>query len=353
MLDDRVDDVVAGAVPRPDRGPRDLRRAADRHRRGVRPQRRRRRRRRHGDGHRPVAVGERHAALRVDPRRDPLRRRHVPAVLLRGRPTSRSTTRGTRRGCAARGRWTSPSTGPSCRWRRTIQPFASRPTLDVPLAWFPNFSLLAACVSAVSLGIAPAGVDELGAMAGGKRPQFSSRTLAESPFTQIELARAEAALRSARAFLHDEVGRAWDEVLCRRARSTSPSRVGIRLAAVNAVAARRPRSPTSAFTLAGGSSVYSRQRPAALPARRPHPDPAPPGRPQALRDARPRPPRPGHRRHDPLTRVPAARVLLRSPAVHSGGQTPGQGPGPRGCGRPEGVSSGGTTRPISGRPAAA
>jgi alkylation response protein AidB-like acyl-CoA dehydrogenase len=137
---------------------------------------------------------------------------------------------------------------------RTIQPFAARPTVDVPLAWFPNFSLLAACVSAVSLGIARRALDELGAMAGGKRPQFSSKTLAESPFTQIELARAEAALRSARAFLHDEVGRAWDEVLSGQ-RVDVASRVGIRLAAVNAVA-RAAEVADVAFTLAGGSSVY-------------------------------------------------------------------------------------------------
>jgi len=138
---------------------------------------------------------------------------------------------------------------------RTIQPFASRPTIDVPLAWFPNFSLLAACVSAVSLGIGRRAIDELGAMAGGKRPQFSSKTLAESPFTQIELARAEAALRAARAFLHDEVGRAWDEVLSGQ-RVDVPSRVGIRLAAVNAVQHAADVADT-AFTLAGGSSVYS------------------------------------------------------------------------------------------------
>ena len=47
-------------------------------------------------------------------------------------------------------------------------------------------------------------------MAAEKRPQFSTRTLAQQPFTQIELARAEAGLRSARSFLLDDVDKAWD-----------------------------------------------------------------------------------------------------------------------------------------------
>ncbi len=138
---------------------------------------------------------------------------------------------------------------------RTSQPFVSAPTLDVPLARFPNFSLLAAGVAAVSLGIARRALDELGALAAGKRPQFSSKTLAQSPYTQIELARAEAALRSARAFLHDEVGTAWDLAVAGE-RVGVPARVGIRLAGVNA-AARGAEVADTAFTLAGGSSVYS------------------------------------------------------------------------------------------------
>ena len=56
-----------------------------------------------------------------------------------------------------------------------------------------------------ALGIGRRALDELTALATEKRPQFSKRTLAQNPYTQIELARAEAGLRSARAFLLDEV----------------------------------------------------------------------------------------------------------------------------------------------------
>jgi indole-3-acetate monooxygenase len=138
---------------------------------------------------------------------------------------------------------------------RSFQPFAARPTIDAPIGRFPNFTLLASGVAATSLGIARRALDELTAMAAGKRPQFSSRTLAESPFTQIELAKAEAGLRSARAFLHDEVATAWDRVLAGDPVRVE-DRVAIRLAGANA-ATRAAAAADVAYTLAGGSSVYS------------------------------------------------------------------------------------------------
>ena len=137
---------------------------------------------------------------------------------------------------------------------RTIQPAVTRPVVATPLSSFPNFTLLAAGVSAVGLGVARRALDELVELAQGKHPQYSSKTLARNAFTQIELARAEGQLRAARAFLLDELHAAWasavagDEV-------TIAARTGIRLAAAHA--ARIGASVADvAFTLAGGTAVY-------------------------------------------------------------------------------------------------
>ena len=138
--------------------------------------------------------------------------------------------------------------------RRTIRPLQTPAVLRRPLAAFPNFTLLASCVGAVSLGIGRRSVDELIALAEGKRPLFASKTLAESPFTQIELARSEAALRSARAFLHDEVGGAWGRVLAGDHVEVS-DRLGVRMAATNAATVAADVADQM-YTLAGGSSVY-------------------------------------------------------------------------------------------------
>jgi len=137
---------------------------------------------------------------------------------------------------------------------RTIQPGVTKPVVDSPLADFPNFTLLAAAVSAVGLGIARRSLDELVELAQGKKPQFSSRTLAQSGFTQVELARAEGQLRSARAFLRDELATAWDAATSGRQVSID-ARIGIRLAATHAASVSATVADT-AFTVAGGTAVY-------------------------------------------------------------------------------------------------
>jgi indole-3-acetate monooxygenase len=138
---------------------------------------------------------------------------------------------------------------------RTFLPFAASPTIDAPIGRFPNFTLLASGVAATALGIGRRALDELTELAGEKRPQFSTRTLAQSPYTQIELARAEAGLRAARALLHDEVGAAWDRVLAGDPVRVT-DRVAMRLAGAHA-AQQAVAAADTAYTLAGGTSVYS------------------------------------------------------------------------------------------------
>jgi alkylation response protein AidB-like acyl-CoA dehydrogenase len=137
---------------------------------------------------------------------------------------------------------------------RTVVPGTTPPVADCGIAHFPNFTLLACSVAAVGLGLGRRALDELGDVAQGKRPQFSSRTLSQSSFTQIEYARAEAQLRSARAFLLDEVSSAWETVE-RGGHVTLDQRIAMRLAATHAATASAAAADT-AYTLAGGTSVY-------------------------------------------------------------------------------------------------
>jgi alkylation response protein AidB-like acyl-CoA dehydrogenase len=138
--------------------------------------------------------------------------------------------------------------------RRTIQPGVTRPVVDSAAARFPNFALLASSVAAVGLGVARGALDELVAVAAGKRPQYSSRTLAESVFTQVEFARGDAMLRSARAYLVTELAATW-ELACVGAPIGLDDRVGIRSAAVHA-ARTGAEVADLAYTLAGGTAVY-------------------------------------------------------------------------------------------------
>lgn len=137
---------------------------------------------------------------------------------------------------------------------RSVQPLLGARQVDCALAAFPNYSLLASGIAAVSLGIARHALDEFTELAQGKRPLFSSRTISQSGSAQAELAKAEATVRSARALLHHELGQAWEQAQSGD-RIDVATRGRIRLACVHAAAAST-QATDAVYTLAGGSAVF-------------------------------------------------------------------------------------------------
>lgn len=129
-----------------------------------------------------------------------------------------------------------------------------RGDLDCPLAAFPSFTLLAIGIAAVSLGIARRAIDEFVEVAVEKHPQYSQRTIAQMGTAQTDLAKAEAAVRSARAFLVDEVDDAW-QTICEGREVGLDARVRIRLAGANAAEAAA-QAVNSVYTMGGGTSVF-------------------------------------------------------------------------------------------------
>jgi alkylation response protein AidB-like acyl-CoA dehydrogenase len=128
------------------------------------------------------------------------------------------------------------------------------PREDGPLYRFSFFGLLALGVSMISLGLARRSIEELIALAGTKRPQGSSRPLAERTPVQADVAIAEASLRSARAFVADAVGDTWSSLLRGDPVSDEQRRV-IRLAATHAMATGADVVDRM-YTAAGGAAVY-------------------------------------------------------------------------------------------------
>lgn len=118
----------------------------------------------------------------------------------------------------------------------------------------PFFGVLAAGVAAVGLGIARAAVDTLVATAKTKTPPGSKRTLAHRELVQLDVAKAEAKLRSARAFLFETLEEAA------RAGEVPPSlaaRARLRIAACHA-AEEASAVATLAYHAGGGSAVYAK-----------------------------------------------------------------------------------------------
>ena len=123
-----------------------------------------------------------------------------------------------------------------------------------PLYQFPQFSLLAHGIAAVALGAARGAIDEHVALAATKVRAGGSASLATRPHAQMDVATAEATLRSARAFYYETIEAAWDKA---QDGQTIPveQRRDMRLATTHAVQAS-VRVVDAMYTLAGGSSVY-------------------------------------------------------------------------------------------------
>ncbi|RPH43918.1 MAG: hydrolase [Burkholderiales bacterium] len=137
---------------------------------------------------------------------------------------------------------------------RSVSLVTDAPREDGPLYRMPPFGLLAQGIAAVMLGNARGAIDDLVALAGTKTPGGSRRTLAERAGAQAELARAEASLRSARAYCADAVGQAW-RLACAGDAPDLRARAALRLSATTAT--RAAADVTRAMhDLGGGSSVY-------------------------------------------------------------------------------------------------
>ena len=123
-----------------------------------------------------------------------------------------------------------------------------------PLFQFPHFTLLALGIAAVAMGIARAAIDQLIILAESKKRAGTNSTLASRPHTHIEVARAEATLRSARAFFYDAVDTAWSAAVQGK-KVTLDMRRDIRLATTHSVESS-VKVVDAMYTLGAGSAVY-------------------------------------------------------------------------------------------------
>jgi alkylation response protein AidB-like acyl-CoA dehydrogenase len=118
----------------------------------------------------------------------------------------------------------------------------------------PFFGLLAAGVAAVGLGIARAALDAVIDHARARTPLGAKRSIAHRETLQLDVARAEALYRSARAFLHEALDEAQDEA-DREGAVGLARRASLRVAASHA-ATQAADVVTTAWRAAGGAAIY-------------------------------------------------------------------------------------------------
>ena len=140
---------------------------------------------------------------------------------------------------------------PEGRWATTVE---RRYVVEGAITRFPLWGVLALGIASVAVGVTRRALADLVDLAGAKRPQGSRRTLAERPATQVDVARAEATVRSAWAFMVDVVGDGWATAEAGDPLTVEQMRL-CRLAATDA-AQRCAEAVRRLHLAAGGVDVY-------------------------------------------------------------------------------------------------
>ncbi|ABP64668.1 Acyl-CoA dehydrogenase, type 2, C-terminal domain (plasmid) [Novosphingobium aromaticivorans DSM 12444] len=131
----------------------------------------------------------------------------------------------------------------------------SAPSLEGALFRYPAMALAAQVLAVVALGVGRAAIEELMAYAAGRTSITGAPTLANRPNVQADLARAEAMLRSARAFFYETTEDAW-EALLRGDELTAKQVTLLRLAASHAARAGSDVA-TAVYRMSGTTGIFA------------------------------------------------------------------------------------------------
>lgn len=131
----------------------------------------------------------------------------------------------------------------------------SAPNLDGALFRYPAMALAAQVLAVVALGVGRAAIEELMDYAAGRTSITGAPTLANRPNVQTDLARAEATLRSARAFFYESTEEAWDTLL--RGDVLMPKQIAlVRLGASHAARAGSDVA-TAVYRMSGTTGIFA------------------------------------------------------------------------------------------------
>lgn len=128
------------------------------------------------------------------------------------------------------------------------------PCVDEPLYRYPTIAYAAQVLAVVNLGLARAALDVANQMAGGRKTTTGAPQLAERAYYRIELAKAEAQLRSARAFFYDATDTVWQSILA--GNPVTPEQTSLLRLAATQIAREGAEVVQRAYRLGGTMAIY-------------------------------------------------------------------------------------------------
>jgi alkylation response protein AidB-like acyl-CoA dehydrogenase len=135
-----------------------------------------------------------------------------------------------------------------------IAAFTAKPVRPGTLYAAPFITVFAMAIASVPLGIARAAIEAFVALAEAKTPMGGASRLRDKAGAQADVGKAEALLRSARAFLVESAHNIWNAVAAGDTPSL-PQRATARLAAAQAAAASA-QAVDLLYNAAGGTALY-------------------------------------------------------------------------------------------------
>ncbi|MFL9946029.1 acyl-CoA dehydrogenase family protein [Paraburkholderia agricolaris] len=128
------------------------------------------------------------------------------------------------------------------------------PCVDEPLYRYPTIAYAAQVLAVVNLGLARAALDVANQMAGGRKTTTGAPQLADRAYYRIELAKAEAQLRSARAFFYDATDTVWQSILA--GNPVTPEQTSLLRLAATQIAREGAEVVQRAYRLGGTMAIY-------------------------------------------------------------------------------------------------
>lgn len=128
------------------------------------------------------------------------------------------------------------------------------PCVDEPLYRYPTIAYAAQVLAVVNLGLARAALDVANQMAGGRKTMTGAPQLADRAYYRIELAKAEAQLRSARAFFYDTTDDVWQSILA--GNPVTPEQTSLLRLAATQIAREGAEVVQRAYRLGGTMAIY-------------------------------------------------------------------------------------------------